>query len=160
MIPTALPHRGSPVVTIMNGKSRTVLHHEPSGFWSSGGESMESMEVLEPAYQDLDVRTCKMGRTRHYGRSAGAFGEAREASDVPFAERAMIGPVRFNAGGGLGSPSLTATNTVSGQTWTAAVSVGPILSVTAVPVARRVVMVTETRLLVYDVDANRVVACR
>jgi hypothetical protein len=57
--------------------------------------------------------------------------------------------------------NLLATDTRTGQTWTAAAGFGQILSVTAVPAARRVLVVTTTsRILVYELDANRVVACR
>ena len=69
----------------------------------------------------------------------------------------MIGPVRFHADG---YSKLLATNTATGQTWTAADGFVGIDSVTAVPAARRVVVNAGIRsIFVYDVDAGRVVLC-
>ena len=70
-----------------------------------------------------------------------------------------MGSVRFYADGNNGN--LMATDTARAQTWTAATGFGQIASVTAVPAARRVVVIAAGgSISVYDVDANRVIACR
>jgi hypothetical protein len=149
-LPAVVPHRDSMLVTVSTSRQRMLMHHEGSSFWYSGGESIVGMEKVGESCHDLDVRTCKTAwRLR--------CGPAME-SDVSIAERAMIGSVRYAPD--QANMNLQATDTRTGQTWTAATGFGQILSVTAVPAARRVVVVTTTsRILVYELDAKRVVAC-
>ena len=86
-------------------------------------------------------------------------GPEPDGSDVPLAERAMIGAVRFHADWS-NATSLLATDTATGMTWTAAQGFAGINSVTAVPAARRVVVNAAVRTIyVYDVDAGRVILC-
>lgn len=150
--PSVIPRRGSPVVTIESSKIRTKLLHKSETFWSPGGESVLWAETVHDSYRDLDVRTCRASL-----RWSAPSGPEPGGSDVPLAEREMIGPVRFAAG--ANQTTLVATNTATGQTWVAATGFGHVESVTAVPVARRVVTVSEGWIFVYDLDLNRVTTC-
>jgi hypothetical protein len=157
LIPSAISHRDSPIVTISNSRFRTVLHHEPSSFWDSGGDRPTSMETVEWSREDLDVRSCKSGQTQHYAKGAEP---PRDPTAVPFDEQDRIGSVRFYVDPQRLS-ELLAEDTATGRKWVAASGFEGIRGVTAVPVARRVVVITEARaVLVYDLDANRVVSCR
>jgi len=70
----------------------------------------------------------------------------------------MMGPLRFYVGDDR--TSLVVANAATAQTWTAANGFARIDEVIAVPAARRVVVVSAGgSIAVYDVDANRVIAC-
>jgi hypothetical protein len=147
-MPRIIARRGSPIVTVWRSSKRFIIHHEPASFWFNGGDSMVRVEEVGSTYRDLDVRTCQASLKWSRG----------PADDTPAAEEGMIGPVRFSAD--AARTNLVALDTATGRTWTAASGFGGILSVTAVPAARRIVVVTgAATILVYDVDANRVVSC-
>ena len=130
------------------------MHHEAASFWSPESVSMQEHEVVATGYHDLDVRTC----TASWRRRA-PVGPERDGSDIPLAERGMMGTVRFYAGDD--KTSLMAVNTATGQKWTAATGFTQVYSVIAVPAARRILVTTPGELIyAYDVDANRVVSCR
>ena len=159
-LPTVFARRGSAVVTLATFKTRITLHHQETSFWSNGGESMRNMETVGSSCYDLDVRTCKVAaRWRCPAKGKGVVAPGEEGEEGERGEREMIGSVRFSTDDG--KTNLRAVNAATGQSWTAATGFGQILSVTAVPAARRVAVVTMAgAVLVYDVDANRVVACR
>ena len=152
--PAVIPHRGSAVVTIAVQNTRLKMHHQPATlFGEPEREGIAGSETVVVGYHDLDVRTCK--DTKAWRAPSGP---EPDGSDIPLAERGMIGPVRFHAGGG--NSDLMATDTATAVTWTAATGFGQIVSVTAVPAARRVVVAAVLRLIyVYDVDAKRVILC-
>ena len=130
------------------------MHHQPATlFGEPEREGIAGWERVVVGYHDLDVRTCKDSKAWR-----APSGPEPDGSDIALAERGMIGPVRFHAGGGNGN--LMATDTATAVTWTAATGFGQIVSVTAVQAARRVVVAAVLRLIyVYDVDAKRVILC-
>ncbi len=133
--PLVLPKRGSVLVTILTSDQRLTIHHKPESFWSPANDSVVHSERVNKSYRDLDVRTCKSS-SRWFAPS----GSEPDGSDVPMAERAMIGPVRFYTS--VTMTDLMAANAGTGHTWTAVTGSVPIASVTAVPAARRVVLLT------------------
>jgi hypothetical protein len=150
--PAVIPHRGSAVVTIAVQNTRLKMHHQPATlFGEPEREGIAGSETVVVGYHNLDVRTCK--DTKAWRAPSGP---EPDGSDIPLAERGMIGPVRFHASNG----DLMATDTATAVTWTAARGFGQIVSVTAVPAARRVVVAAVLRLIyVYDLDAKRVILC-
>jgi hypothetical protein len=151
---SVIPQRGSPFVTIATNQQRMKMHHEAASFWSPENETITASEIVATGYHDLDVRTCKAS-----ARWGAPRGPEKDGSDVPVSERGMIGTRRFEAGDDR--TKLLATDTTTGQTWTAASGLAQIWSVTAVPAARRVVVTTANHeILVYDVDQHRVIDCR
>jgi hypothetical protein len=150
--PRVVPRRGSPVVTFETCEQRFSMRHEPSSFWSPGGEHMEDAKIVPTSHHDLDVRTCKMS-----WRWSAPSGPEPDGSDVPLAERGTMGPLRFSLDDS--KTKLIATDP-TGEHWVAAKGFGNIVSVTTVPAARRVVMLTDSgAIFVYDADAHRVQAC-
>lgn len=153
--PAVIPHRGSAVVTIAVQNTRLKMHHHSASlFTDPGGEGIAGSETVVVAYHDLDVRTCKDSKAWR-----APSGPEPDGGDIPLAQRGMMGPLRFHADGS--NSDLMATDTATGVTWTAATGFGQIVSVTAVPAARRVVVAAVLRsIFVYDVDAKRVIACQ
>jgi len=151
--PSVIPHRDSAVVTIAIHSEHREMHHESASFWSPERYSVVREEVVVDRYEDLDVRTCKVSL-----RWRAPAGPEPDGSDVPRAERAMMGPLRFYVGDDR--TSLVVANAATAQTWTAANGFAQIDEVIAVPAARRVVVISAGgSIAVYDVDANRVIAC-
>jgi hypothetical protein len=148
-----IPHRGSAVVTIATRNIRATVHYESGWSANPKGDSLVDAKPVVTGYRDLDVRTCKTS-----SRLRAPSGPGPDGSDVRAEEQDRIGPVRFHPA--EDATILMATNTVTGQTWRAATGATRIASVTAVPAARRVVLITvDNGLHVYDVDTKRVDQC-
>jgi hypothetical protein len=154
MGPHVVPHRGSAVVTIRDSKVRTVLHHDPfAEWWSSSNAPTQDMDIVESWSRDLDPRTCKWSE-----KQSRATALPPDPTMVPDAERAMIGPMRYDVD--ASRTSLIVLNTATGKTGTGLSSLGEINPIAAVPAVRRVVVVTSKGpVIVYDIDTHQGAKC-
>ncbi|HXI99492.1 MAG TPA: hypothetical protein VNG73_11165 [Gemmatimonadaceae bacterium] len=141
----------SSVVQVFEYKLHEVIRYDPATWWNEPIVHRESWQRLNVSSRELDVRNCVAGPWHHYDKDP----TPGQLYTTTLSTEATMGSLRFI----IDLTDLRVHDSATGRWWSAA-SFSSIYSITAVPAARRILVVTnERKLMAYDVDSGRTFPC-